>query len=145
MLQLKDFNLAFLGRRVEYDVRFGKSVELRIDFYFLFGEGFAIAARIEHVLDDWVIGADECPATEEEYCAPGDEMGRHEEEKTREEHRYEEDRGVRFIGEIRWWKETAQDFVVEFTEVVHAVLEVAHVAEEVLGEIGRGVDLGCRC
>lgn len=68
----------------------------------------------------------------------GDEHGGcgHEEEE-------EEGGGEGFIAEVHGWSKLCEDLVVDLTEVFHAVLQIAHVAKEVLGEFLDGLDGWC--
>ena len=147
LVQLEDLDFARLRLRVEKDVGGDERVEPR-------GEG-RLARRDLRIMggreeggDGWVAGEDEQPAGEEEEEAPGEEVRGDEHGGGGEEEGDEEGGGEELVGEVCGWGEGGDDVVVELREVLHAVLQVAHVAEEVFGELfdglhgGRGRDGG---
>ena len=56
------------------------------------------------------------------------------------EKEYEQGRGESFVGEVSWRSDNLDDQVMNRAEVVHAILEVAHVAKEVFGHLCSGLD-----
>lgn len=90
-----------------------------------------------------VAGEDDEPSAEEEAEAPGDEVGGDEHGGCGHEEEEEEGGGEGLVAEVHGWSKLSEDLVVDLAEVFHAVLQVAHVAEEVFGELFNGLDRWC--
>ncbi len=104
-----------------------------------------VVGACEHFGDSGVAGEDDEPAAEEEAEAPGDEVGGDEHGGCGHEEEEEEGGGEGLVAEVHGWSELGEDLVVDLAEVFHAVLQVAHVAEEVFGELFDRLDGWCWC
>ncbi len=94
----------------------------------------------DELLDGGMAEGDGCPAEQQEYEPPRKEVGCDEESAGCNEEEEEHSRGESFIGEIGRRSYDFQDGVMEGAEVVHAVLQIAHVPEEVFGHFRGGFD-----
>lgn len=139
LLQLEDLDLARLRRRVEDDVARDPGVEQRGGGG-LAGRDVRVVRGGEELGDGGVAGDDGEPAAEEEGEAPGEEVGGDEEGGGGHEEEEEEGGGEGLVAEVGRGRERRDDVVVDLAEVLHAVLQVAHVAEEVLGQLLDGLD-----
>ena len=75
------------------------------------------------------------PTTYEGDGAPREQMRRDEEQAAAYEEGQEDGGGKRLVREIGRWDNESDDFVVERREIVHAILQVAHVPEEVFAHL----------
>lgn len=83
---------------------------------------------------------DASPAGGEGYEAPGEQTRSYEETARCDEEEEEKGRRERFIREICERSHDLENRIMDGTEVIHAVLQVPHVAEEILGHFGSGFD-----
>lgn len=82
------------------------------------------------------------PAGPETDKAPREQVCCDEHDDARDEAEDEQSGGERLIAEVRIGRRDLKDLVVGSAEVLHDVLEVAHVPEEVLAEFLHWLD--CR-
>lgn len=141
LLQLEDLHLPGLRGLVEDDVRGDPVVEP--------GPGLLLAGL--HVLlvgardepgHGRVAHADDGPADDEEDEPPGHEVGGDGHEDAAHGEEREDGRRKGLVAEVGHGEQQGDDLVVDLAEVLHAVLQVAHVAEEVLAELLDGPHRG---
>lgn len=132
MLDFEDLDFALLGRGIEDGVGGGEGAEERLGFLLFARDGPLVLGGVEGGLDGGVLGEGEGPAGEEGERAPGEEVRGYEERCAGEGEDGEERGAGLFFGEGEGGEDVGDGEVMEAGEVLHAVLQVAHVAEEVL-------------
>ena len=99
----------------------------------------------EDLLHVWMAKYDRRPADYESNESPRNEVGA-DKEKTGDDEEKEEDSGrERLVGEIRRRRDGSEKSVMYCAKVVHAVLQVSHIPEEVLRHLSSGFDRTRRC
>lgn len=79
-----------------------------------------------------------CPSSHQEHQAPGKQAGYKKEETSSHEQEKEECGGKRFVGEVDLGCDIGQYEVMASAEVVHAVLQITHITEEVFAHLSSG-------
>lgn len=99
----------------------------------------------EELLHAWMTERDACPASDQGKEPPGDQLRCHKEQASGDEEDQEDGGRERFVGEVGGRGDDLEECIVNDTEVVHAILQVSHVPEEVLGHLPGRLDGSSRC
>ena len=144
MLKLEDLDLAGFRWAVQDDVVGNPGAEpaLRV---LLMRRDVLLMIREEELLHAWMTERDARPASDQGEEPPGYQLRCHEEQAGGDEEDEEDGGGERFVGEVGGRRDDLEECIVYDAEVIHAVLEVSHVSEEVLGHLAGRFYGSSRC
>ena len=86
----------------------------------------------------WVPKCNHSPSNYQTDKPPGQQAGYEEENAPRHEQQKEERRGKRFVRKVNLGCDIGYNEVITSAEIVHAILQIAHVTEEVFAHLSRG-------
>lgn len=131
MLKLEDLDLAGFRWAVQDDVVGDPGIEpalrvllMRRDVLLMICEHELLHARMTE--------CDARPASGQGEEPPGYQLRCHEEQASGDEEDEEDGGGERFVGKVGGRRDDLEECIVDDAEVIHAVLQVSHVSEEVL-------------
>ena len=144
MLQLEDLDFAGFRWAVEDDVVGDPGVEpaLRV---LLVRRDVLLMICEEELLHARMTERNARPASDQGEEPPGYQLRCHEEQTSGDEEDEEDGGGEGFVGEIGGRCDDLEEGIVDDAEVVHAVLQVSHVSEEVLRHLPGRFDGSCGC
>ena len=144
MLQLEDLDFAGFRWAVEDDVVGDPRVEPALRVLLVWRDVLLMICE-EELLHVWMTERDARPASDQGEEAPGNQLRCHEEQASGDEEEEEDGGGERFVGEIGGRGDDLEERIVNDAKVVHAVLQVSHIPEEVLRHLPCRFDGSSRC
>lgn len=96
--------------------------------------------RLQPPLDGGVSDARGAPSRGQEDEAPREDVGRYAHDQTGGEEDDEQGAALRLVAEVGARHDQLDDGVVHLAEVLHAVLQVPHVVEEIPAQLLHGLD-----